>query len=157
MDSLFKQKIVTVPNEPSWGRDVNKSFLITEMPAAQAEKWAMRAFLALKGSDSQIPTNIQSLGMVGVAIVTLNVFLRASVKFEELSPLLDEMLDCVKAIPDKRDMASARPLIPGEIQEVATLGWLRSEVLELHTGFSFADSLSKLISEVSTAMNSLST
>jgi hypothetical protein len=157
VDSLFKQKIVTVPNEPSWGRDQGKTFLLTEMPAAQAEKWAMRAFLALKGSDSQIPTNIQSLGMVGVAIVTLNVFLRASVKFEELSPLLDEMLDCVKAVPVKNDVTSARPLIPGEIQEVATLGWLRSEVLELHTGFSWADAIAKFYSEISTTMASLST
>lgn len=154
---MLKSKVVMVPKDPVWGRDQGKALLITEMPAAKAEKWAMRMFLALKGSDSQIPLDLKDLGMVGVAIVGFNVILRANVKFEELEPLLDEMLTCVQAIPDHNNANHTRPLLPGEIEEVKTLGWLRSEILELHTGFSVADSLSTLISQMSTAMGSLTT
>lgn len=127
------------------------------MPAAQAEKWALRAFLAFKGTDAQIPTEVRSLGMVGVAIIGLNVLFRSSVKFEDIEPLLDEMMTCVKAIPDKSNIETARPVIPGEIQEVATLGWLRSQILELHTGFSIAESFQKLALEIMTSASALTT
>lgn len=146
-----------VPKDAAWGRDQGKAFFLTEMPATKAEKWAMRLFLALKGSESQIPIEVKSLGMVGVAIIGLNVILRANVKFEDLEPLLDEMWDCVEAIPDQSNATHTRKLLPGEIQEVSTLAWMRSQILELHTGFSCADSLSKLISEISTAAGSLTT
>jgi hypothetical protein len=149
--------VVLVPKDPSWGRDQGKALLLTEMPAAKAEKWAMRMFLALKGSESQIPLEVKSLGMVGVAIIGMNIILRSTVKFEDLEPLLDEMIDCIQAIPDHSNVTTARKLLPGEIEEVSTLAWLRSEILELHTGFSVADALSKLISEVLTATKSLTT
>jgi hypothetical protein len=154
---LLNSKVVTVPNDAMYPRDKGKNFLITEMPAYQAEKWAMRAFLALKGSESQIPLEVKNLGMVGVAIIGINVFLRASVNFQELSPLLDEMFTCVKALPNPQDLNSARSVIEGEILDVPTLGWLRSQVLELHTGFDCAGALSKLILEVSTTAASLTT
>lgn len=154
---MLKSKIVTIPKEPAWGRDVGKCFLITEMPAAKAEKWGLRMFLALKGSDSQIPLEVRSLGMVGVAIVGINTFLRADVKFEDLEPLLDEMFTCVQAIPDVSTPNHTRPLLEGEVEEVATRAWLRSQIVELHTGFSIADSAAKLISEIMRTAGSLTT
>ena len=155
---MINSKVVVVPNDASiYPRDKGKAFLISEMPAFQAEKWAMRAFLALKGSESQIPLEVKNLGMVGVAIIGINVFLRASVNFEELSPLLDEMFTCVKALPNQQDLNSARPVIEGEILDVPTLGWLRSQVLELHTGFSISESIAQLISEISMKAGSLIT
>ena len=39
-----KTKIVTIAAE---GRDYGKSYLLTEMPALKAEKWATRAMMAL--------------------------------------------------------------------------------------------------------------
>lgn len=157
---MLKSKLVPIPKDPeTWGRDAGKNFLITEMPAEKAEKWAIRMFLALKGTsaESQIPLEVRSLGIVGVAIVTINRFLQANVKFEDLEPLLDEMFTCVQAVPEPNNLATARPPLPGEIQEVATRGFLRSEILELHTGFSMAGAFQKLISEIMISANSLTT
>ena len=46
-----KTKRVTITAE---GRDKGKTFLITELPADQAERWAIRALLALIQSGAVI-------------------------------------------------------------------------------------------------------
>lgn len=139
------------------GRDKGKIYRLVEMPAAQAEKWAARAILTLNKSGVQIPSNIQGLGMVGIAILGLNIFLQGNINFADVEPLMDEMLDSVKYIPDHKNMDFVRTPIEGDIEEVATRAWLRSEVIELHTGFSPAAVLSSLISEMMTAAPSLTT
>lgn len=135
---------------PEWGgRDAGKVFVIKEMSAFQAEKWGRRALLLLKGSGARIPDNVASYGMAGVAIVGLNAFLQADIKAEELEPLMDEMLTCVKLERDPKhpgvlsDIAS-----DDDVEEVKTLLWLRSEIIRLHTDFSPADSLWSLIQEI---------
>ena len=42
-------------------RDKGKMFLLTEMPALQAEKWAIRAFLALAKAGLVIPDDVASV------------------------------------------------------------------------------------------------
>jgi hypothetical protein len=144
----LKSQTVVVPSD--WGaRDAGKHFLITEMPATKAEKWGMRAILMLRGSGERVPDNAVGLGMVGVAILGINVFLRGEMKFEQIEPLLDEMMECVKIIRDPRHPDVATPLVTeSDIEEVQTRLWLRSEVLRLHTGFSPADALSKLLDTI---------
>lgn len=137
-----KVEAVVVPN--FGGRDDGKVFQITEMPAAKAEKWAWRLFIALKGTDGEVPPEAVQLGIAGVALRGLNVLLRADVRFELVEPLLDEMFDCVKIIRDKSKPDIATPLLDTDIEEVQTRGWLRSEVLRVHTGFSIAEGLSSL-------------
>jgi hypothetical protein len=151
---------------PAWAgnRDADKTFLITEMSAAAAEKWAARAFLALtRTGGAQIPLEARELGMVGVAIVGLNMFLKGGVEFRDLEPLMDEMFTCVRMIRDPRavDQATGGPVATeivsdDDVEEVQTRAWLRSEVLKLHTGFSIADGLSWLISEVASSRASQS-
>lgn len=142
---MLKSVTVQVPAE--WGgRDQNKHFKITEMPATQAEKWGWRALLLLRGSGERMPDNVQGLGMVGVAVLGINVFLRGEMSFTNLEPLLDEMMTCVKIVRDPRYPDVVTDLMPDhDIEEVQTRLWLRSEVLKLHTGFSPADALSKLL------------
>lgn len=128
---------------PAWGtRDDGRVFTITEMPAAQAEKWAWRMFVALKGTSGEVSKELAQLGMVGVAIAGLNAFLQAPVAFGEIEPLLDEMFTCVRIVRDPNHPDKATPLIDGDIEEVQTRGWLRSEVLRVHTGFSIAEAIS---------------
>lgn len=135
-----KKKVVVVPR---WSnRDDDKAFLLTEMPARQAEKWAWRLFLAVKGTTAQVPPEVEAMGMVGVAIRGLNSFLAADVEFAKLEPLLDEMMQCVRIVRDPKFPDVTAELIEGDIMEVQTLMWLRSEVLNLHTGFSFYDIVS---------------
>lgn len=150
------RKITTV-KVPAWegNRDAGKVFKITEMPSDQGEKWAIRALLLLSGSGGRIPDELAGRGMEAIAIVGINIFLQGVIRFPELEPLLDEMMSCVQIIrdPKARDKATGQPVStglvsPDDIEEVRTRAWLRSEVLNLHLGFSPAAALSKLISVI---------
>jgi hypothetical protein len=131
-------------------RDKGKVFLLTEMPAHKAEKWACRALLALIKSGVQIPDEMAQAGMAGVAAMGSS-FLTSmgGVKWAELEPLLDEMMTCMQTIPSP---GIIRPLcvIDGaeDIEEVKTLITLRKEVLELHLGFSLAERLATSATKV---------
>lgn len=116
------------------GRDAGKVFLLTEMPATQAEKWAARAFLALAKSGVEIPDDIATAGLAGIAAVGVKAF--TGVSFEAAEPLMDEMFGCVKIIPDPSKPMVVRALIEDDTEEVATRLQLRQEVLALHVDFS---------------------
>lgn len=130
---MRKELDITITEE---GRDHGKVFHIREMPASQAEKWAMRALLAVAKSGVDMPDDLASGGMRGIALVGIQAVLRMN--FEEAEPLLDEMMECVSMKPS---LTVVRALIEDDIEEVATRIRLRQEVLQLHTGFSFGDSL----------------
>lgn len=143
---MRKTDTIVVPN---WGlRDDGKMFFITEMSAAQAEKWAARLFLALKGTSAAVPYEVERLGMVGVAIRGLNAVLAADVRWIDLEPLLDEMFTCVQCIRDRNHPTTTTALLPDDIEEVQTRAWIRSEILRVHTGFSAADAFSTLLSTI---------
>lgn len=122
-------------------RDKGKQFLITEMPAEQAEAWATRALLAISNID--IPDDFKAMGMQGIAKLGLQAI--TSINYEVAQPLLDEMMDCAQIVMP----AMTRPLMPGDIEEVGTRLKIRKAIFELHTGFSLADL--KLTSESASA------
>ena len=124
------------------GRDQNKTFLLTEMSAFAAERWAMRAFLALARSGVDIPEEIETAGMAGLALVGVRAF--AGVAYDDLAPLLDEMMTCVQMVPDPARPQVVRPLFgEDDVEEVATLLELRREVFGLHVDFSAVAALWK--------------
>jgi hypothetical protein len=135
-----KTELVTIPLD---GRDHGKTFLITEMGAAQGERWATRALLALGRSGVEVPDELRGAGMAGIAIYGIRALLR--VAYEDVQPLLDEMMRCVRFVPSTRNQNFSRELVVTEsgesddVEEVATLLYLRSKVFELHTGFSLAE------------------
>ena len=136
---MRKTEIVTIPLE---GRDKGKSFLITEMGAVQAERWATRALLAMGRSGVEVPDEMRGAGMAAIAIYGLRALARLA--YEDAQPLLDEMLRCVKFVPNTganfaRDLLITEDGESDDIEEVQTLLYLRSKVFELHTGFSLAD------------------
>ena len=49
------------------GRDKGKTFLLTEMSAVRAEKWAARAVLALLKSGVELPEDAAQAGLAGIA------------------------------------------------------------------------------------------
>lgn len=112
------------------GRDLNKQFLLTEMPARQSEAWGMRALLALARSGVEMPDNLASAGLAGFAIFGLRAL--AGVNFADAEPLLAEMLAQVQIIPDPSRPTVRRALIDDDTEEVATLLQLRKEIFELH-------------------------
>lgn len=120
-------------------RDQGKRFLITELPATKAEKWAARALNALLASGIQISDSAAAAGMRGLAASMaqgLSGF--SGMPWNLVEPLLDEMMECVQILPNANNPAIMRPLIEQDIEEVMTRLTLRNAWLELHIGFSFA-------------------
>ncbi|HWE98822.1 MAG TPA: hypothetical protein VG248_03410 [Caulobacteraceae bacterium] len=120
------------------GRDKGKVFTLTEMPALQGEKWAIRALLGMTKSGVELPADVAQSGMAGLTLVGLRSLMM--IGYEDLEPLLDEMMACVQ----RKEAAVTRPMLDGDIEEVPTIARLRAEVFELHTGFSIAAALLKL-------------
>lgn len=131
-----KTSRVTITAE---GRDQGKTFVLTEMPADQAERWAIRAVLALAQSGAAISEDAMHAGMAGLAAMGVQAL--AGVRWETLEPLLDEMWVCIKY--EHHMGASKAPMaqevmsgVNSQIEEVATRMTLRFAVWELHLGFS---------------------
>lgn len=124
------------------GRDAGKMFVITEMSAFAAEKWAWRALLALGRGGLDIPEDVAREGMAGIARFGLGALV--STRFEDLEPLMDEMFACVQIAPDPvKNPTLMRALIEDDIEEPETILRLRGEVLKLHVDFSKLAGLSK--------------
>lgn len=137
---MRKEETVVVP--ASGGRDAGKHFFITEFSADQQERWAVRALLAATASGVDIPEDTIALGMGAVLALGLRQLLTMS--FAEAVPLLDEMMECVQIRPDPKKPDVMRRPDDDDIEELTTRLLLRNRIVELHTGFSIADSLSKL-------------
>jgi hypothetical protein len=131
---------VTVAAE---GRDNGKTFRITEMPAHQAEEWAMKALSAISKGGVELPP--AALGGNMLVIVAVGIQALLSADFEAVKPLMAEMLECVQVLNrTEGGEVTLRRLTPDDTEDVATRLWLRDQVLELHTGFSLAGALSTL-------------
>lgn len=143
---MLRTKEVTIDAEKG-GRDAGKTYLLTEMPAIQADKWAMRFLNALLASGISIPDDAVGAGLAGLASVAskmgeaFGTF--RGLNMDAIEPLLDQLLDCVQF---KASGGSLRKLMhsAGDIQEVKTIWTLRRELLELHLGFSLADKFREL-------------
>lgn len=111
------------------GRDKGKVYRITELPASQAEEWAMRAFLAMTQAGIDVPDSTAAQGVAGLASMGFENL--GKIPWEQAKPLMDEMMTCVQSVQS----AGVRRLIEDDIEEVSTRLKLRLEVLKLHTDF----------------------
>jgi len=127
---MRKQITYTVTDE---GRDKGKTYQLTEMPAAHAEKFAVRLLLAAGRSGADIPPGIENDGIAGLKKILLVSLLKLDPMDAE--PLLDEMMRCVSFIPSASQPNIIRGISDGDIEEVATLFKLRREIFRLHAGF----------------------
>ena len=112
------------------GRDAGKKFIITEMPAAKIDNWAMRVLLALAAAGIDVAEANE--GIMGLARVAFGAL--GKIPNETALPLLDELLDCVEIVPEG---GSARPLDLelGDVEDFANLWTFRKEVFNLHIDF----------------------
>lgn len=124
----LKSKQITIEH----GRDKGRVFLITEMSAAHADNWAMRALIALANGGVDLGGLSPQQGMMGMAGVALDALGR--LKADDAIPLLNELLDCVQIIPEG---GQPRPLNMdfNDVEDFTTLWRLRKEVFALHTDF----------------------
>lgn len=135
---MRKTKDIAISDE---GRDKGKVYRITEMPAAQAEAWAIRAMLAIgRARGSNVPSDLSGAGWAGLMVMGITSLI--SMDYEDAEPLLTEMFTCVKIVMPLgvRDLLSSGD----DIEEPQTRFKLRAEIFALHTDFSIADFLSIL-------------
>lgn len=135
---------VTIPFE---GRDKGKTYVITEMPASKAERWAARGLAALLSAGVDVPDNVMAAGAQAVAHFGLSIFSRMD--FDAAQPLLDEMMECVEIQPSP---GVTRRLIEDDIEELVTRIYLRKEVFQLILGFSIPDDISNSLREVASGI-----
>lgn len=147
-----KTAYVTIDAE---GRDKGKVFKLTEMPSAQSEKWAMRAFLAMAKGGVEVPDDIAESGLAGIAALGLKTI--GLVPWQELEPLMDEMFACVQAVPDPHAPNTVTPLFAESIEEPATRLFLRKKIFGIHVDFSKLAALSTSASAASLPADSPTT
>ncbi len=114
---------------PAEGRDRGQRFVITEMPALQAERWAIRVVMAMLKAGVELPVDAADAGME--ALSTWGLIALSTVDFFIIEPLLDEMMGCIQI----REKAVIRALVASDIEDVETRLLLRWEVWRLHTAF----------------------
>lgn len=133
-----------------------KVFRLTEMSAFAAEEWGARATLALiprlsREVDPAVAEELRdNTGMLSTYRIGL---LLGGISFPEVKDLLKELMSCVQVVTDP-GRGLVRPLGLGgaeDIEEVETIYFLREEVLNLHTGFTFAAAIFSLVAALSTS------
>lgn len=152
---MRRKATIAIPLEEG-NRDGGKQFLLTELPADQAERWALRMLLAIAHAGGTLPDGALNGGMAGVAATvqgSLAVALRAmaGLRFEDTEPLLAIMFSCVQFQPvlESGELLPPQPIVVGansQIEEVSTRMRLRWEVLQLHLNFSLSEYLSSTAS-----------
>ena len=116
------------------GRDKGKVFVLTEMSALKAEKWAMRAILALMRGGMELPEGYEFNGITALLGLAVKELL-PNLQWGDAEPLIDELMTCVKFMPDPSRPNVVRNLFEGDIEEVKTYLELKLEVWKLHTDF----------------------
>ena len=119
--------------ESGEGRDKDKRYLLTELPAERAERWAIRAFLAIAKAGIEIPDGLADMGVAGLASMGLTWV--GKIDFETADVLLKEMMGCVQAMPNPDNSAIVRALVDTDIEEVRTRFNIRKAIIDLHISF----------------------
>jgi hypothetical protein len=140
------------------GRDQGKVFHLTEMSAVAADDWACRFLLAVSRSGQTLPEEVMTTGMSGVArffalrglakvhqipedmaekaffgLLRFGWSAISGVQHAEIKPLLDELWGCVQLVTTTNNFR--RSLVPSDIEEVATMMTIRTELAKLHISF----------------------
>lgn len=138
----LKTTTITIHGDKN-NRDEGKKFLITELPASKAERWAVRALYAVFNSNIELPEGINAdevQGINGLSKLYLTYGLRifGAAKFELIEPLYQELIECCEYLGKGNDRASRKldkDNIDEIIEEVSTLVTLRIEAFKLHIDF----------------------
>jgi hypothetical protein len=117
-------------------RGEDKTFRITELSASAAEAWASQLFFAMANSGIEIPEDLEEMGFAG--IMQMGIGALGKLKYEEVKPLLDKMMECVQFYPDPFNKLVVRMLLEEDIEDVQTRLKLRKEIIKLHVDFSKA-------------------
>jgi len=116
------------------GRDKGKTFVITEMPLLQADRWTNRCVLALAASGVDTSNIDLEAGIMSMTSALLQAV--GGLDPYVAQELLDELLDCVKV---KSSSGEIRKLVisdeAGDVEDLSTFFHLRKEAIMLHLDF----------------------
>jgi hypothetical protein len=126
----LRDKTITITAD---NRDRGKTFFLLEMPAMQAEDWAIRVLGAAARAGIDVE-GLMSQGLAGIAFLGISALLVGA--HSETKPLLDELMTRVTIIRDPKHPEIRMALVDSDIEEVETLILLKREVLQLHVNFS---------------------
>jgi hypothetical protein len=133
-----KTESLTIPgarSDKSGERDNGKTFVLTEMPSIQGERWATQALSLISKAGQKLPRGAEDAGMAGLAAIPMNAL---PVLQALQDPSLDSWWECVKYQHDPKHPLLLQPIYPNEacqIEEIGTVNLLRMKVLEMHIGF----------------------
>lgn len=127
-----KTQVITL--DSTCRRDAGKSFLITEMSPIKSTKWIYRTIIALVNAGVDFPDGAENMGW-GVLITATLTDLKHGLAWDQLEPLLDELMECVKFLPNTDNLSVTRGLIESDIEEFTTFMRLQKEVIQLHANF----------------------
>lgn len=128
-DGERKTALVTIDAD---NRDHGKKFFLKELPANQAERWALKVVALLARRGVQVPVGSEMAGMA--ALPSFSPL--AMMSWIDDEALVGEIMSCVQAWPEGSPIA--RALVPSDVEEVLTRVYLKMEVIALHVGFSMA-------------------
>lgn len=123
----LKSKTITIEK----GRDAGMTYLITEMPIAKADNWAMRALFAIANGGVDLEDVNPNMGMLGMANVAIKAL--AGIDPKVGIPLLDELLECVQVVPSGGNARAL--LLDSDVKDLTTMFTLRKEALAIHLDF----------------------
>ena len=143
---MRKEKTIVIS---AAGRDQGKMYHVEELAASEAEAWATRALFIMMNCGVEVPDDLLSAGLAGLAAIGIKSLTR--VPYEMAKPLFDEMMRCVAIVPDPKQPMIRRgsragcvgPMIEDDIEEVSTRLQLRKAVMELHLDFFLGTARSK--------------
>lgn len=118
---------------PMQGADHGKVFVITRMPAMEADQWGRHCLQAAIASGADIPGLDEDAGLAGLAAVGLGIF--GAMDPQRMDGLIERLMRCVSVQPDPRNTAVRRPLDESDLEEIPTVGWLQKEAFALHVDF----------------------
>jgi hypothetical protein len=127
------RKTMVLTLDSTFKRDEGKVFFIEEMDSYSGEMWGIKVMQGLIRSGVEIPDDIANMGLAGVARMSFAAL--GGMSFGDLQPLLDQMMACVKLIPDPSKPKVTRGLNASDIEEVKTRLYIKREVFKLHVDF----------------------
>ena len=130
-------KTLTIHEDKQGYRDNDKTFIITEMPADQGERWATQVGYLIAQAGRQVPEGALDAGMAGLAAIGID-FQEVAIARALQDPSVEEATwSCVQYMHDPKH--APQPIFSGDncqIDEIKTRTALRMEVLKLHLNFS---------------------
>lgn len=129
----LNKKVVKIEND---SRDNGLKFEVTEMPLADADRWAQRVVLAMMRSGTRMTnSDLMDLkttaGILEIAKFGVTAFGHMD---EDLAlELMNELIEkCVKIIPTGGE---PRDIVEGDVSSLSTMWLLRWESFAVHNDF----------------------